>query len=131
MVLNIFAVKYRIVAYNNRMYKNYRFVDNKKYNFIDAKLWIENNGDKDKYLYDFYDTKKRELFYNYEEMIDDYYAVKNLIKSDKNNGHHVEALKNCIFNFKEKWQIKHTPKTPQMYFEDLMTIFNENINVYN
>jgi hypothetical protein len=130
MILNIFTSKYRIVAYNNRMYKNYRFVDNKLYNFIDAKLWIENNGDRSRYLYDLYDIKKNELFYNYENMIDEYYTVKNIINSKNNNGHHVEALKKFIFNFKDKWQTKHTKKAPQMYFEDLMTIFNEKINIY-
>lgn len=130
MILNIFAVKYRIVAYNNRMYKNYRFVDNKKYSFIDAKLWIENNGNRSRYLYDLYDTKKNELFYNYEDMIDEYRIVRDMINSTENNGNHVDSIKNIIFNFKNKWEIKHTVKTPQMYFEDLMTIYNEKINIY-
>ena len=130
MVLNIFAVKYRIVAYNNRMYKNYKFVDNKLYSFIDAKLWIQSNGDFDKYLYDLYDTRTKELFYNYNDMIDEYYKVKDIITSEKNNGYHIESLKNYIFNFKEKWQIKHTKKSPQIYFEDLMTIFNHKTEIY-
>lgn len=124
-------MKYRIVAYNNRMYKNYRFVDNKKYSYLDAKLWIEQNGDRDRYLYDLYDTKKKEFFYNYGEMINEYQIVKNQLNSDKNNGHHSEALKIYIFNFKEKWQIKHSNKAPQIYFEDLMTLYNEKMNIYN
>jgi hypothetical protein len=140
MKLNFLKKRYRIVAYNNRMYEGWKFVDNVQYTMYGAKSWIDTHGDRDRYLYDLYDIAENELVYNYESMIKDFKAVKKVIaRNDINvydhnvhfNDYHSEALKKYIFNFKEKWNIKFGIKAPQIYFEDLMTLYNLKTEKYH
>jgi hypothetical protein len=112
------------------MYKDYRFVNSELYTYFGVKAWIEENGDRDRYLYNFYDTFSKTLLYDYEKMIKEYKYVKNVISDYKNNGKHEETLLNYIFNFKNKWEKYYSKRTPQIYFEDLMVLYNEKFKCY-
>jgi len=130
LINKIFQRRYRIVAYNNRMYKDYRFINSQKYTYFGVKEWIEKNGDRDRYLYNFYDIITKTLLYNYEKMIKEYEEVKKVINDYRINGKHEETLLNYIFNFKNKWEKHYSKKAPQIYFEDLMVLYNEKFKYY-
>jgi hypothetical protein len=124
----MFTKKYQIIAYNNRMYKGYRTVNSELYTFYGAQMWLYENGKRERYIYDLLDTYTGKLYYDYTKMFDDYEAVKNIIS--KTNGNYEEPLKQLIFNFKHKWSKFCGEQGIAIYFEDLMTMFQFQMDKY-
>lgn len=123
----MFSKKYRVVAYNNRMYKDFRFVDNTIRTLMGAKFWIGEKGDRTRYLYNIYDTKTETLLWDFSELFSDYERVKNIIL--KTSPIYSEALMNLIFNFKNKWENLYY-NSISIYFEDLMAIYQAQMDQY-
>ena len=113
--------RYYIVAYNNRMYKGYRYVNSNLYTFYGAQYWLFENAKRNRYLYDLLDITTNKLYYDYSEMFSDYERVKRLIAIT--NANYEEPLKQYIFNFKIKWTKLCGEEGISIYFEDLMTMF--------
>lgn len=113
--------RYMIVAYNNRTYEGYRFINSEKYTFFGANYWINQNGDRTRYIYDLYDVVLRKLVINYQPMIDEFNYVKNSIL--KTTAAHSIPLRVYIFNFKMKWDKKFGKNASGIYFSDLMAIY--------
>ena len=124
----MFTSMYHIVAYNNRMYKGHKYVNNNLYTFYGAQRWLFENGNRSRYLYDLLDAKTGKLYYDYTEMLNDYEAVKNTIHST--NLIYEESLMNYIFNFKQKWTKFCGEASISIYFEDLMTMFQFQMDKY-
>lgn len=116
------AYRYKIAAYNNRMYTGYRFVDNKVRSLIGAKFWIAENGNRNRYLYNIYDTTTEKFLYDYTDLFRDFEHAKKIIRSS-NSLLYEETVINYINNFKKKWEPK-AGVSISAYFEDLMTLFN-------
>jgi hypothetical protein len=119
----LYFKRYHIVAYNNRMYKGYRYVNEEVYTMLGAKLWINEYADRTKYVYDLFDIKKQKLVYDYSIMFLDFDAVKEIIRTT--NGIRQEAVRKIIFNFKHKWTPVAGDQAASIYFADLMTLFSE------
>ena len=113
--------RYMIVAYNNRIYEGYRFVTPETYTFFGANYWINQYGDKTRYVYDLYDTVLRKLVINHQPMIDEFNYVKNFIL--KTTATHSIPLRVYIFNFKTKWEKKFGKAATAIYFSDLMVTY--------
>jgi len=73
--------KYRVVAYNNRMYKDWRFVGNDVKTLSGAKYWIAQSGDRTRYLYNIYNIETETLVYDYSKLFKDYERVRSIIKN--------------------------------------------------
>ena len=102
LISDISEKKYQIVAYNNRMYKGFRYVTFIPMTFIQTKNWITDHGDETRYIYDLYDIKTCKMKYNYSQMLKDYNYIKKVIKNENNNFSHMQPLKEYIFAFKNK-----------------------------
>jgi hypothetical protein len=110
-----------IVAYNNRTYEGYRFVIPEVFTFFGANYWINQNGDKARYVYDLYDIALRKLVINHQPMIDEFNYVKNIIL--KTTANYSASLRVYIFNFKRKWDRRFGEAAAGIYFLDLMVIY--------
>jgi hypothetical protein len=110
-----------IVAYNNRTYEGYRFVFPETYTFFGANYWINQHGDRTRYIYDLYDVVLRKMVTNYQPMIDEFNYVKNIIL--KTTAAHSIPLRVYIFNFKHKWEKRFGKNAVGIYFSDLMAIY--------
>lgn len=113
--------RYMIVAYNNRTYKGYKFVMPEAYTFFGANYWINQHGDRTRYVYDLYDIVLRKLVLNHQPMIDEFEYVKSSIL--KTTAAHSTPLRVYIFNFKTKWEKKFGKAAAAIYFSDLMAIY--------
>lgn len=121
--------KYQIVAYNNRTYVGYRPVDHNLYTWLGAKLWLAENGDRTRYVYDLFDVKKQKLVYDYSGMFRDYDRVKLYIKSSQYL--HEDGCRRVIFSFMHKWAAIAGDQAASIYFADLMALFNEHFQQYH
>lgn len=113
--------RYMIVAYNNRTYEGYKFVIPETYTFFGANYWINQHGDRTRYVYDLYDVVLRKLVINHQPMIDDFNHVKDMIL--KTTAAHSTPLRVYIFNFKTKWEKTFGKAAVGIYFSDLMAIY--------
>jgi hypothetical protein len=117
--------RYKVVAYNNRMYKDFRFVDDNLRSLSGAKYWIAQSGDRTRYLYNIYDVETKTLIYDFSEMFSDYERVRNIVQ--KTSPIYSESLTNLIFNFKTKWEPEFS-NSISIYFEDLMAIYQSQMD---
>jgi len=140
--------RYRLVAYNNRLYPDWKFVNPETYTMIGIKSWLAKYGRTDKYLYDIYDVKTGELKYDYEKMILEYLRIRSMFNDEKTLGFnkkklkkikkielnpilHQESLKEYIFCFKHKWEHNLPNIAVKPYFEELMILFNNYFDRFN
>ncbi|MDD4970731.1 MAG: hypothetical protein PHT07_14995 [Paludibacter sp.] len=124
-----YTAKYHIVAYNNRMYSGYRYVNDSTYTWISAEFWLDKHADRSRYVYDLFDIKKGQLVYDYTEMVQDFESVKNIILNI--NAYHEDTARKMIFNFKSKWTRIAGYQAASLYFSDLMTIYNTQMQKFN
>jgi len=113
--------RYLIVAYNNRMYEGFKTISPELYTFFGANYWINQNGDKSRYVYDLYDVINKKLVINHQPMIDEFNYVKKSIM--KTSASHAGPLRVYIFNFKVKWDKIYGKAASGIYFSDLMAIY--------
>jgi hypothetical protein len=125
----VYFKRYRIVAYNNRTYSGFRHVNEQVYTILGAKMWLSENADRTRYVYDLYDIRKKSLVYDYTGMFDDFESVKKLIL--KTNANYEDAMRKLIFNFKLKWTPKAGDQAASIYFADLMSIFRAHMEQFN
>jgi hypothetical protein len=125
--------RYRLVAYNNRLYPDWRFVNNEVYTMIGIKSWLCKYGRRDKYIYDIYDVRTGELRYNYEQMILEYLRIKAMFGNPKslNPVQYQESLREYIFCFKRKWERRFGQSIAKFYFEELMILHNNCFEKFN
>jgi hypothetical protein len=119
--------RYKVVAYNPRMYRSFRYVDDEERTYLGAKYWIGANGDMSRYLYDIIDTRTGKLQYDYTEMFRDFNHIKKIIF--KTNANYSDPLMIYIFNFKKKWE-KRIGVSTSIYFADLMTLYQSEMEKY-
>jgi hypothetical protein len=113
--------RYLIVAYNNRMYEGFKTVSPELYTFFGANYWINQNGDRSRYVYDLYDVINKRLVIDHQPMIDEFNYVKESIL--KTSARHATPLRVYIFNFKVKWDKIYGKSATAIYFSDLMVIY--------
>jgi hypothetical protein len=123
----MFQRKYKVVAYNNRMYKDFRFVDDNIRTLAVSKYWIAQYGDRTRYLYNIYDVETKTLVYDFSELFRDYERVRNIIL--KTTPIYSDSLMKLIFNFKSKWEPEFK-NSISIYFEDLMAIYQSQMDMY-
>jgi len=116
--------RFRVVAYNNRTYKGYKFATQDVFTKKGARTWLVHNADFDRYVYDLLDIKTNKFEINYQPMIDDFEYIKKVIKNKNNTGYHSEYIEKLMFNFKSKWDIRVGKMATKIYFEDLCAVFN-------
>lgn len=113
--------RYMVAAYNNRIYEGYRFVDTETRTYFGACYWINQHGDRSRYVYDLYDVVLRKMVINYQPMIDEFdYVKKSILKTTAD---HSTPLRVYIFNFKMKWEKRFGKNAVGIYFSDLMAIY--------
>ena len=118
---------YKVVAYNPRTYRSFRYVDDEERTLWGAQYWIGANGDMSRYLYDIMDTRTDKLKYDYTELFKDFSHIKKIIL--KTNSNYSEPLLIYIFNFKKKWE-KRAGVSTSIYFADLMTLYQSEMAKY-
>ena len=125
--------RYRIVAYNNRLYPDWKFVNPDTYTMVGVKQWLSKYGKRDRYLYDIYDVKTGELKYDYEKMIIEYLKIRSIFNDEKsiNPILHQESIRKYIFCFKNKWETVFSYVATKPYFEELMILYNNYFDKYD
>lgn len=114
------------------MYEGYKTVFPDLLTFFGANYWINENGDKNRYVYDLYDVIEKKLVINHQPMIDEFKYVKNSIL--KTSANFASPLRVYIFNFKVKWERIYGKEAAAIYFSDLMAIYKsqmENTGISN
>jgi len=124
----LYFKRYRIVAYNNRMYKGYRCVNDVVYTMIGAKMWLYEKADRTRYVYDILDLRKEKLVYDYSVMFEDFESVRIVIRTT--DGNKMDSVRKLIFNFKHKWTPIAGDQAASIYFADLMVLYQEKYKDY-
>ena len=118
-----FQKRFRVVAYNNVCYKDYKFVS-ETMNFMNCENWITRNAKHNTYVYDILDIKLNKFDIDYTGLFRDYERIKQIINNKSNKYIHRDQIIKTIFLFKELWTKKRSFNVAKKYFEELHILVN-------